>query len=302
MPTGACGINCDVCRLNLLGVCTTCGAGKSKEARSKLSTQKRILGSTCAVLSCCVMNNKDHCIRDCSQFPCENYELNPYPFSETYLAMQKRRRQHPVLQLDPLGKEVIVPDDLWDDVFARDMNLVGTYSLARYIGKGQLSFDFLNHSMVLDLTNRIMYEKQAGQEVAIDNPLLELISLTYFKKVDRFYPIGKQLISSKDMKQSVYFSGMNRLNKEPVLRRFKDDYPEFVRTAQALGGRAVDLADAAVVVYPFTQVPVYYLLWREEEGYPARISILFDHSIERVFSPPVIWSLVNLLNSYLISQ
>ena len=27
MPTGACGINCDVCRLNIDGLCSSCGSG-----------------------------------------------------------------------------------------------------------------------------------------------------------------------------------------------------------------------------------------------------------------------------------
>ena len=72
MPTGACGINCDVCRLNLLGLCTSCGAGKSDEAELKLATQKRIRGDTCPILTCVTMNNKRYCLRDCNQFPCDN--------------------------------------------------------------------------------------------------------------------------------------------------------------------------------------------------------------------------------------
>ena len=37
MPTGACGINCDVCKLNLLGTCSSCGPGKSLQAEKKLA-------------------------------------------------------------------------------------------------------------------------------------------------------------------------------------------------------------------------------------------------------------------------
>ena len=85
---------------------------------------------------------------------------NPYPFSPGYLQMQKRRRENPIAQIDPMGKN---------------------------------------------------------------------------------------LISSKDMKQSLYFSGANQLRKEPVLRRFKDNHEIF-------------------------------------------------------FDPPIIWGLVNLVNSYLLSS
>ena len=104
------------------------------------------------------------------------------------------------------------------------------------------------------------------------------------------------------MTQSVYFKGINKLNKEPVLRRFKDDHKDFIRTAAGLGGKTAQLADAAIVLYPFPRVPVYYLLWDVQENYPCRISVLFDRSIESFFSPPIIWGLVNLLNSYLLTQ
>lgn len=302
MPTGACGINCDVCRLNLLGLCTSCGSGQSQEARLKLATQERILGSTCPALSCVVMNNKSYCLRDCSQFPCENHQRNPYPYSDSFLQMQKRRRKHPVLQLDPMGQSVSVPEELWDSVLKRDLNLVNSYSLSETDELGNIIFIFLNQKIILDLNNQETIREIKGADTTVDNPLLTFIALKYFKSVDRLHPIGKDLISPKDMNQSVYFQGMNSLKKEPVLRRFKDDYADFIACAKNLGGSQVELADAAVVLYPFPMVPVYYLLWHEHEDYEAKISILFDKSIEAIFDPPLIWELVNLVNSYLLNE
>lgn len=299
MPTGACGINCDVCRLNLLGLCTTCGGGKSDEAKIKLDTQERVLGSTCPVLSCVVMNSKNYCIRDCNQFPCENYQVNPYPFSEAYIHMQKRRREKPTLQMDPWGEPVEVPMEYWDDIRKRDLNLLCAYTLAQTVEEGTLAFQFLDQLLTLDLNGRQIVDPD-GKKVG--NPLLELICLTYFLKIDRLYPMGKDLISSKDMAQSLYFSGRNALKKEPVLRRFKDEPDDLISAAKALGGEETDLADAAVILYPFPRVPVYYLLWKGGPEYKARLSVLFDRSIEKVFTPPVIWGLVNLLNSFLLTR
>lgn len=302
MPTGACGINCDVCRLNLLGLCTSCGPGKSKEAQSKLATQERILGSTCPVLSCVVMNNKNYCIRDCRQFPCENHQSNHYPFSDSFLQMQKRRREHPVPQMDPLGKSVSVPDELWDSVSKRDLNLVSSYALSETDELGNISFMFLNQKIALDLKNKEIRTKLHDVDIPVYNPLLAMVALTYFNKIDRLYPIGKDLISSKDMNQSVYFQGINSLKKEPILRRFKDDYDDFYSCAKNIGGKKVDLADAAVVLYPFPRVPVYYLLWAAQDEYDPSISILFDKSIEAIFAPPIIWELVNLVNSFFLNE
>ncbi|MBI9082590.1 MAG: DUF3795 domain-containing protein [Desulfobacterales bacterium] len=96
MSTGACGINCDVCKLNLLGICATCGPGKSPEAAKKCQVQEQLLGAPCPVLACAVLKGVDFCLRDCAEFPCENFTAGPYPFGDGYLKMQTRRRQSPV--------------------------------------------------------------------------------------------------------------------------------------------------------------------------------------------------------------
>ena len=62
MSTGACGINCDVCRLNVLGVCSTCGPGRSPEAQRKIAAQVRILGGPCPILECASIRGIDHCL------------------------------------------------------------------------------------------------------------------------------------------------------------------------------------------------------------------------------------------------
>ena len=60
MPTGACGINCDICKLKLLGICSSCGPGRSREAEAKLAAQKRLFGGSCSILECARMNNLNY--------------------------------------------------------------------------------------------------------------------------------------------------------------------------------------------------------------------------------------------------
>jgi len=91
MPTGACGINCDTCRLNQRGVCSSCGSGTSEQARLKIKAQGQLLGAPCPILACARLNRIDYCLQDCDQFPCENFSgdgATVYPFSEGYLNMQ----------------------------------------------------------------------------------------------------------------------------------------------------------------------------------------------------------------------
>jgi len=49
MPTGACGINCDVCTAYVAGKCPIGGCTEGSKAQEKLEQQKRVLGFTCPV-------------------------------------------------------------------------------------------------------------------------------------------------------------------------------------------------------------------------------------------------------------
>ncbi|RLB20566.1 MAG: hypothetical protein DRG71_09575 [Deltaproteobacteria bacterium] len=68
MATGACGIDCSMCRLNLLGECSTCGSGKSIEGAKKRVAQERKLRAPCPILACAIDNNVEFWPRDCDDF------------------------------------------------------------------------------------------------------------------------------------------------------------------------------------------------------------------------------------------
>ena len=108
MPTGACGIDCGVCRLHLLGTCSVCGPGGSPEASEKMAAQVRILGAPCPILACAVRSHVAYCVRDCERFPCDAFRAGPYPFSEGFLRMQVRRRGEGPASRTPSGDRVKV--------------------------------------------------------------------------------------------------------------------------------------------------------------------------------------------------
>ena len=129
MPTGACGINCDVCRLNVLGVCLSCGPGNSMEAQQKMAVQVRVLGAPCPILECASNRGIDHCLRDCEEFPCERFQA--YPFSEGFVKMQERRRNEADQKLDPTKEKIHVPPHYWEDLEKKDMAVLCENALAR---------------------------------------------------------------------------------------------------------------------------------------------------------------------------
>jgi hypothetical protein len=300
MPTGACGINCDVCKLNLLGTCSSCGPGTSPQAEQKLAAQQRLLGGTCAILACAQLNGVAYCLRDCAQFPCDNFSQGPYPFSTGYLQMQERRRKQDPPAFAPDKSPVEVPSHFWDELQKKDLNTLCNWTLFRLDSAQQMAFDFLNEEIRIDVAERCLKRHtDNGWEMTRD-PLLELVTVAYLNQVETLNPLGREIVSVKDLKEGHFFQGPHELKTDPLLQRYGEDLLGFEEAARFLRGRPVDMADAAYELLPFPRIPVYFLFWQGDAEFTPRISVLFDRSIEAVLSADVIWGLVSRITTALV--
>ena len=299
MPTGACGINCDVCRLNLLGVCSTCGPGRSMEGQQKSAAQQRILGAPCPILACAVDKDIDYCIRDCNEFPCDRFEDGPYPYSQGFLTMQKRRRKESPPLKSPSGYEVDVPAQHWEDLMKKDPEAVCQNALVVRDSMHHFLLPFLKEYIRVDLKGRCLYSQKHGGWEMIRNPLLELVCLVYLLHAGS-QGITRQIVAPNELKTGHFFKGPHVLKTQPLVERYGFDMKGFKKAADDLGGKALDMADAAYIFQAFPKVPLYYLLWEGDEEFQPRISILFDRSIEHHLTADAIWGLVTLVSDLLL--
>lgn len=304
MPTGACGIDCDVCRLRLLGTCSTCGSGKSAEAQQKLAVQRRTFGGTCAILECAAMNGLAYCMRDCAAFPCDNFKIGPYPFSQGFMDMQQRRLQQRPPAVSHNKTPVSVPSEYWGALQARDIQRICTLTLTDPDPpQGQAEavvFHSLNEDIRVDIAGRRLMRRGKGGWEETDDPLLELVALIYLNNVSAVYPLGTDIVGPKDLKEAHFFQGSHVLRTDHLLDRYGEDIDGFKRAARFLEGTPMEMADAAFQLRPFPRVPLYYLLWEGDREYPPRFSILFDRSIQQVFAADAVWGLVNYVSLALV--
>ena len=303
MATGACGINCDVCQLNLTRHCSSCGPGRSDLAAAKSAAQIRILGYSCAILECARLNHIDYCPRDCPSFPCHNFTASHYPYGQGFLDMQQRRRSEGPPAVDPSGRPIEIADEQWDLLCRRDAAQLSNFTLIDIDpASGCLRIPFLNREILVDTGRRCLMEKGGAapgwEKISI--ALLELTVLDYLTGVDRLYPMGREMVGTDDLTDAHYFQEGDRLNKDPLLARFGDDPNGFAAAGHHLGGKPENMGDVAFRLAPFPRIPIYYLLWMGSSEFPPRVSILFDRSIQDALSAPAIWSLVTLCNYFLL--
>jgi len=301
MATGACGINCDVCQLNLLGKCSSCGPGRSDLAARKSAAQKRIMGHPCAILECARLNHIDYCPRDCPSFPCDNFIGSSYPYGKSFLDMQQRRRSQGPPAVDPSGRPIEIDAASWEVLAGRDMAQVANFTLTDIDDEsGFLRVRFLNRDILIDTKEHCLVELNEQGWEKLTLPLLELIVLDYLSRVDCLLPVGRDMVGAEDLTNAHYFTGRSRLRTGALLARYGGDPSGFKNACRHLGGQPEQMGDAAMRLSPFPRIPVYYLLWLGSAEFKPRISILFDRSIESVLSSPAIWCLVTLCTYFLI--
>jgi hypothetical protein len=300
MPTAACGINCEVCRLNLLGICSSCGPGKSLQAEKKLAAQQQLLGGTCSILACANMNCIDYCMRDCNQFPCDNFRSGRYPFSKGFLNMQQRRLKERPPAIAPDGSRVQVAPAYWNDLQQKDLTAMCNLTLFTPVAAGRAVFQFLNEDVMIDIETRCLKRKAGDKWVASDDPLLELVTVLYLINVDDIYPIGRDIVGVKDLKEAHFFQGPHTLRTEPLIKRYGNDLKGFKQAAEYLSGKPKDMADAAYKLAPFPRINLYFLLWLGDAEFPPKITVLLDRPIERVLAADAIWALINRVTTALL--
>jgi len=299
MPTGACGIDCDVCKLNLLGSCSTCGPGKSQEAQRKLAAQERILGGPCPILSCAFRRGVDYCSKDCDQFPCDEFKAGPYPFSQGFLEMQERRRREGPKAKPPRGNQVKVPTQYWEDLEKEDLAILCDKAGTRSDQSDQIILPFLGVDLLIDRRDRSLCHLKRGQRGRVEDPLLATLCLVYLLNAGP-EPLSHDMVGAHDLRDAQFFKGPHDLKVRPLLERFGNDLEGFKKAAERLGGESVEFADVSCRVSAFPKVPIYYLFWKGEEEFPPRLSVLFDRSIEHHLSADAIWGLTNLVSDILL--
>ncbi|MGD8387757.1 MAG: DUF3786 domain-containing protein [Desulfobacteraceae bacterium] len=299
MATGACGIQCDVCGLHARGLCSTCGPGTSVDAARKLDVQEHILGAPCPILACAVARGLDHCSRDCADYPCRLFRTGPYPFSEGYLAMQKRRRSERPPDRTPSGGVVEVPAEYWDTLLDRDSAVLCRNAGALPHPPAGFLLPFLKEFLLVETRERRILHQAPSEWEPVRDPLLELMCLVYLLNASPA-PVQDRVVGVRELRGARFFSGPHDLDVQPLLSRFGRDPAGFRTASERMQGEPVDLADVAYRFQAFPKIPIYYLLWEGDDEFPPRLTVLFDRSIDEHMAPDAVWGLFNLVTGRLL--
>ena len=211
--------------------------------------------------------------------------------------MQKRRRSLPPPAYAPDGSHLKVAAQYWERLKQTDLLLLSARTQFQPTSEGRLVFKFLNRDVMVDPISCCLRRPGGARWEKVDDPLLELATVLYLIHAQDVYPLGRDIVGPQDLKEGHFFQGPHELKIAPLVERYGRDLLGFRQATQKLGGEPLDMADVAVRLKPFPRVHLYYLLWGADEEFPARMSVLFERSIENVLAADAIWGLVNRVSA-----
>jgi hypothetical protein len=112
------------------------------------------------------------------------------------------------------------------------------------------------------------------------DPELELLLLIYLIRSTEIEPSGRWINEKQLPGGSNFFTGPHHLPTDILEKRYGTDVEMFRRHADQLEGKPLDFGDAAFAFEPLPRIPLACVLYAADEEFPARVTFLFDSTIE----------------------
>ena len=116
-------------------------------------------------------------------------------------------------------------------------------------------------------------------------------------------PLEKKRVSGKELKSGeMFFRGPHALSTQGIIKKFGNNPEGFLAVGLKLKGEKIFLGDAAIELKAAPKAPITYVLWLEDEEFPASVKILFDPTIQEFLPLDIIYGLTIFISHRLVDN
>ncbi len=185
--------------------------------------------------------------------------------------------------------------EIIDKSYFHELNNASPETLCR---KGRCSYNGDTHQYNLEIWGDQYGIDPANKKIsqaAGGNPppheYFDIFAMYYLLRVQDF-PLQGEWVSEKDLPGgTTFFRGPHLIPTDLISNKFGNDLQNFKNRCVELGGKPIDMADAAYSFYITADIPVAVLFWTGDEDFPAEAKILYDRSIADQLSLDIVWAL-----------
>jgi hypothetical protein len=224
--------------------------------------------------------------------------------------MKERRRTEtpsPSVSLDAMTQwqQEEVDAAYWEDLLTLDPADVCRRSLGTYDPEEEVyRIPLLHQGYTIHPSGRSITREadpaarsHRSGDILFDEALLLIIYLLRAREI----PLAGKQQTEKDLPGGeTFFRGPHELARLPILKHFGRNPEAFHRAAASIGGQRLDFGDAAFRFQALPRIPLDYILWTEDDEFPARLTIAFDPTVSDHLPLDVVWALVHLATRRLV--
>ena len=105
-------------------------------------------------------------------------------------------------------------------------------------------------------------------------------------------PFTGKLIKPENIKGGeLFFRGSHVLPLEKIAGKYGDNKEAFIQRGSEICAEVSTYGDASLQLLPMPRIPVFLILWLNDEEFPPRADLLFDSSCELHLPLDILWSI-----------
>jgi len=157
---------------------------------------------------------------------------------------------------------------------------------------GSYSIDFVRECYRISPNRRTIEAISAHSSQEGPSIELKVILITYLLNAQEI-PLADKLVAGSNLTGGkIFFQGSHQFPLDPLIERYGQDTKGFLARGISLGATQERYGDVGLRFAALPRVPVIMVFWGADEEFPARLSVLFDASIERHLPLDAIYGLV----------
>ena len=184
-------------------------------------------------------------------------------------------------------------EGLWKQLIELDGQQTTKRAKCQYDTKQQCyTITLLNTEYIVNLSDKQIVPAEKSSKPA--GFLEQLCLLTYLINA-KDLPLADKLVKAEALPGGqFFFRGIHCLPTEKLEKAFSQGPELLYQVSKQLVVKRCEFGDASIELYVLPRVPLTLIVWRGDEEFDARASILFDETAGDHLPLDALWTTVNL--------
>jgi len=186
-------------------------------------------------------------------------------------------------------------EGLWQQLDKLDRQKTAQRALCQYLtDPPRYIITLLNTEYVVDLSDKQIFSTQSSPPPAPAGFLEQLCILAYLINAQDL-PLANKFIKAENLPTGqFFFRGLHSLPTGKLEEAFGNSPQRLYEASERFGAKKCEFGDASIELYVLPRIPLQIVIWRGDEEFDARASILFDQTARTHLPLDSLGALANL--------